>query len=74
MGLDSDLRNGTLPLRGSVEQTWLQDRPPQFQIWAYSGRVHLVDMRRLQPKSGLGGRRIVPDCCSVRLLFDLAVL
>jgi hypothetical protein len=73
MGLDRDLRNGTLPLGRSVEQEGLQYRPPRFQIGAYSGRVHLVEVCRLQPKPGLGGRSIVPDCCSVRLLFDLVV-
>jgi hypothetical protein len=59
MGLDRDLRNGTLTLGRSVEQTWLRERLYRFQFRAYSGRVHLADVC-LQPKPGLGGGPIVP--------------
>src|SRR6266849_1206950 len=39
VGLDRDLRNGTLPLGRRVEQAWSKDRLPRFRIRACSGFV-----------------------------------
>src|SRR6266851_6998782 len=39
IGLNHDLRIGTLRLARSVEQTWLQDRLPRFRIRACSAPI-----------------------------------
>src|SRR2546426_30388 len=44
MGLDRDLRNGTLPQGRSVKRRWLRDRLPRFVIRAYSERFSVVEL------------------------------
>ena len=41
MGLDRDLRNGTLPLGRRVEEAWLRNRMPRFRIRACSAPAGL---------------------------------